>query len=155
MMALKWDKSPTIENCTFWVTRPAWTGNTMSPRDVVVALLNPDNTCFGFSRTVGRSLICLYVDICKRSTELPGSTKILLTSNPLIPNVRTRVSSCGYSTRLGFTGGKVIIPSIGCVPLLGKLCWIELTYSITEATCSNLCLFRLELYFLSTGSPWM
>ena len=94
----------------------------MSPREVVEALLNPDSIHSGFSRADGGTLICLYVDICKRSTELPGSTKILLTSKSLIPNVRIRASSCGCSTRLGFIGRKVIVLSTGRAPPLGKLC---------------------------------
>ena len=155
MMALKDDKSSTIENCTFWVTGPAWTGNTTSPREVVEAPLNPDSIRPRFFMVDGGSLICLYVDIYKRSVELPGLIKICLTSKSLIPSVRIRVSSCGYSTRLGSIGGNVIISSIGRVPPVGKSRWTEFTFSLTEAARSNLCLFRLELYFSLTGPPWM
>ena len=124
-------------------------GNTTSPRDIVVTLLNPNNIHLECSKAISRSPICFYVDIYKRSTELLGSTKILLTSNPLIPSVRTKVSSCGCSTRLQFTG--VIISSIRHAPPLGKLCWMKLTCSLTKVACNILCLFRLELYFSSTG----
>ena len=47
-MTLKGDKSPTTENCTLRVTRPAWTGSTMSLREVVAAPLNPDKIRPGF-----------------------------------------------------------------------------------------------------------
>ena len=155
IMALKGERSPTTKNYTFWVTGPTWTSNTTSPREIVDASLNSDNIRLGFSKTKGESLICLYADICKRLVELPESTKILLTSKSPIPNVRIKASSCGWSTRLGLTRGKVIIPSIGCMLLLGKLYWMELICSLTETAQSNLCLFRLELYFSSITPPWM
>ena len=151
MMALKGDKSSTIENCTFWITSTTWMGSTTSPRKVVKALLNPDSIRPGFSKAVGRNPICLNVDIYNRSVELPGSTKIRLTSKSLILKVRIRASSWGCSTRLGSTGGKVITPSIGRVPLGGKPSWMELTCSRMEVARSNLFLFCLELYFSSTG----
>lgn len=151
MMALKVDKSFTTENYTFWVTVLAWTGNTMSSKDIVVALLNPNNIHLGFSKAAGRNLIYLKADICKRSVELPGSIKTLLTLNLLIPSVRIKVFSCGCKTRLGFTRRKVIISSTSRALPLGKLCWMELTCSLTEAARSNLCLFGLELYFSSMG----
>lgn len=47
-MALYGDKSSTTENRTFRVTRLTWMGNTMSPNEVVVALLKPDNKCLRF-----------------------------------------------------------------------------------------------------------
>lgn len=52
-MALYGDKSSNIENCMLSVTEPAWTGNTTSPWEVVVAPLNPDNSRPGFSRVDG------------------------------------------------------------------------------------------------------
>ncbi|RVW19211.1 hypothetical protein CK203_100125 [Vitis vinifera] len=58
--------------------------------------------------------------LLKRSTELPGSTKIHLTSKSLVPKVRIRASSWGCNTQLWSTGGKVITPSIRCVPPGGK-----------------------------------
>lgn len=155
IMALKGDKSSTIENCTFWVTRLAWMGNMTFPKEVVDAPLNPDNIHPGFSRVDGERPIFLYADICKRSAKLPGSIKTLLTSKSLIPSVRIRASSCGHNTWLGSIGGKVIIPSIRQVPLLVKLCWMEPTCSLMEATQSKLFFFCLELYFSSTGPPWM
>ena len=150
MMALKGDKSSTTESCTFWITGPTWTGSTTFPKEVFEPSLNPNSIRLGFSRADGGNPICLYADICNRLVELPGSTKIHLISNSLIPNVRIRASLCGCSTRLGSIGGKVIVPSTRGAPLLGKLCWMELTYSFTEATRSSLFFFRLELYFLST-----
>ena len=92
MMVLKKDKYSTIENHTLRTIGPAWTGNTMSPREVVDAPLNPNNIRPGFSMAGGKNLICLNVDICNRSAELPGSTKIRLTSKSLIPNVKMRAS---------------------------------------------------------------
>ena len=52
-MALHREKSSTIENCTLNVTGSAWMGNTTSPRKVVVAPLNLDNGCLGFSKVDG------------------------------------------------------------------------------------------------------
>ena len=117
-MALNRDKSSTTENCMFKVTRSAWTGNTMSPRDVVEAPLNPDNIHPGFSRFEDENLICLITDTCKRSIELPGSTKIRLTSKSLIPNIKIRASRCGCNIQLESTGGKVITQFIGRVLVL-------------------------------------
>ena len=154
MMALKGDKSSTIENCTFWITSPAWTGSTTSPREVE-ALLNPDSIRMGFSRVDGGNPICLYADICNRSVELLGLIKICLTSKSFIPNVRIRASSCGYNTWLGSIRGNVIVSSTRHAPSLGKLCWMESTYSLTKVFRSSLCLFLLELYFSSTKPPWM
>ena len=122
MMALKGEKSSTIKNCTFLVIGPTWTGNTMSPKEVVVAQLNQNSIRPGFSRTDGESPICLQADICKRLAELPGSTKTLLTSNPLIPNVGIRAFSCGCMTRLAFIGGKVIMSSTEGASPFDKLC---------------------------------
>ena len=112
-MALNGDRFAPIENCTLRITGPAWTGNTMSPKDVVEASLNPDNVHLGFSKFEGLNPIYLIIDTCKRSGELPGSTKIHLTSKSLIPSVRIRTSRCGCNIRLGSTGGKVITSSIG------------------------------------------
>lgn len=122
MMALKGNKSSMIENCTFWIIGLAWMGSTTSLKEVVEAPLNLDSIHPVFSRVDDGNLICLYADICNRSAELPGSTKICLTLKSLIPNVRIRASSWDCSTRLGSTRGMVITPSIGRVPPLGKLC---------------------------------
>ena len=154
-MVLKGDKSSTIEKCTFWITGPAWTSSTTSPREIVEAPLNLDSIRLRFFRADGENPICLYVDSCNRLIELPGSTKICLTSKSLIPSVRIRTSLCGCSTRLGSNGGKVITPSIGRASPLGKLCWMKLTCSLTEAARSSLSLFRSELYFSSIGPLWM
>lgn len=153
MMALKRDKSSTTENCTFWTTILAWTGNTMSPREVVKAPLKPDSTRLGFSRANNKNPIYLNAKIYNRLAELPKSTKIRLTSKSLIPGVRMRTSSYDYNTRLGSIGEKVIIPFIGRMPPSGKPGRIELTRSLTEAARSNLCLFHLEFYFSSMASP--
>ena len=53
IMALYRDTSLTTKNCTFRVTRLAWTGSTMSPKEVSVAQLNPDSKCPEFSRADG------------------------------------------------------------------------------------------------------
>ena len=155
MIALKWDKSFTIENHTFWITSLTWMGNTTSSREMVEAPLNPDSIHPGFSKVDDGNPICLNADICNRSVELLGSTKIHLTSKSLIPKFRIRASSWGCSTRLGSNGGKVITPSIGHVPLWGKPIRRELTCSLIETVWSNLCLFCLEFYFSSMGLPWM
>ena len=153
MMALKWDKSSTIENCIFWTIDPTWTSSMTSPREVVEAPLKPDSIRSGFSKADDKNPIYLNADSCNRLVELLWSTKIRLTSKSLIPNVRMRASSCGCNIRLGSTRGKVITPSIGRVPPSGKPGWMELTYSIIEAARSNLCLFRLKFYFHQCRPP--
>lgn len=92
MMALNGDKSSTTKNCTFRITGLALLGSMISPKEVVEAPLNPDSTHPRFSRVDGGNPICLYTDICNRSIELLGSTKIRLTSKSLTPNVRKRAS---------------------------------------------------------------
>lgn len=133
-MALNRNRSSTTENYTFRVTGLAWTSNTMSPKDVVEAPLKPDNIRLGFSRVDGENPICLITDTCKRSVELPKSTKIRLTSKSLIPNVRMRASRCGCNIRLESTGGNVITPSIGCALLQTSPGRMKLIYSRTEVT---------------------
>ena len=91
-ITLKGDKSCTTENCTLRVTGPAWTGITISPKEVVVALLNPDKIRLGFSRPDRSHPIWLITDACKRSAELPGSIRIRLTSKSPIPRDRMRAS---------------------------------------------------------------
>ena len=59
MMALKRDQSSTIENCTFKVIGPAWTGNTTFPREAVVVPLNLDSIHLGFSRVDSGNFIFL------------------------------------------------------------------------------------------------
>ena len=112
-MTLNGHRSSTTKNDMFRVIRPAWAGNTMSPKDVVEAPLNPNNIRPGFSRFVGTNPIFFITDTYKRSAKLPGSTKIHLTSKSLIPSVRIRASRCGRNIQLGSIGEKVIIPSIG------------------------------------------
>lgn len=112
-IALKGDKSSTTDNCTLMVTRSAWIDSTMFPRDVVEAPLNLDNIRPRFSKLEGINLICLTTDTCKRSVELLGSIKILLTLKSPIPNVRMRASQWDCNTRAGSIGGKMIAPSIG------------------------------------------
>ncbi|RVW22445.1 hypothetical protein CK203_099234 [Vitis vinifera] len=85
-MTLKGDKSCTTENCTLRVTGPAWTGSTMSPKEVVDDPLNPDKIRPGFSRP-----------------------------SP-ISRDRMRASRCGCSVRVRSTGGKMIVPSMGRGP---------------------------------------
>ena len=135
-MALKGDKSSTTENCTLKVTGPTWTGSTASPREVVKAPLNLDRTHLGFSRLEGTSPICLTTDTCKSSTELPGSAKIHLTSKSPIPRDRIKASRCGCNIRMGSTGGKMIVPSIGWALLLVNPGRMELTRSQTEAAAA-------------------
>ena len=154
-MALNGDRSSTTENCMLRVTGLAWTGNTMSPKDVVEAPLNPDNIRPRFSRFKSVNPICLITNTCKRSAELPESTKIRLTSKSLIPNVKIRASWCGCNIRLGSTRGKVITPSIGRVLPLVNPGRMELTCSCTNATRNSIFLFRLELYSSSRGPPWI
>ena len=105
----------------------------MSPREIVEAPLKPDSTCPGFSKVDEENPICLNANIYNRSSELPGSTKIHLTSKSLIPNIRMRASSYDCNTRLGSIGGKVITPFIRHVSSSGKPGWMELTCFLTEA----------------------
>ena len=65
-MALNRDRSSIIENYMFKVIGTTWTGNTMSPRDVIEVLLNPNNIRLGFSRFEGENPICLIINTCKR-----------------------------------------------------------------------------------------
>ncbi|RVW47933.1 hypothetical protein CK203_096802 [Vitis vinifera] len=115
-MTLKGDNSCTTENCTLRVTGPAWTGSIMSPKDVVDDPLNPDKIRPGFSRPARLCPIWPMTDACTRSAELPGSTKIRLTSKSPISRERMRASRCGCSVRVGSTGGKMIVPSMGRGP---------------------------------------
>ena len=115
-MTLKGDKSCTTENCTLRVTGPAWTGSTISPKEVVDAPLNPDKIRLGFSRPVRLCPMWLMTDACTRSAELPGSTRMRLTLKSPISRDRMRVSRCGCNIRVGSTGGKMIIPCMGRAP---------------------------------------
>ena len=152
-IALNGDKSSTTKNYIFKVIGPAQTSSMMSPKDVVETPLNPNNICLRFSIFKGENPICLITDTCKRSAELPGSTKIRLTSKSLIPNVRIKASRCGCNIRLESTRGKVIAPSIERILPLVNLGQMELTYSCTDAARSSLCLFCFELYSSSRGPP--
>ena len=98
MIVLNRDKSSTTENYTFRIIGPAWTTNTISPKEVVEASLNPNSIRTGFSKADGGNSICLNADICNRSAKLFGSTKIYLTSKSLILSVRMRVSLYGCNT---------------------------------------------------------
>ena len=154
-MALKGDKSSTTENCTLMMIGPAWTGSTTSLRDVVAAPLNPDKIRPGFSRPDSSSPVCLITDAYKRSAELPGSTRIRLTSKSQILRDRMRASQCGCNIRVGSTEGKMIVPSIGWAFPSVNPGRMELTRSRTNAAHSSLCLFRLESYSSSKGPPLM
>lgn len=154
-MALKGDRSSTNENCTFKVIGQVWTGSTMSPSDVVKAPLNPDNIRPGFSRFEGENPICLITNACKRSAELPGSTKIHLTSKSFTLNVRLRASRCGCTIWWESTEGKMIVLSIGHMLLLVKPGRMKLTCSRIETAWSSLCIFYLKSYSLSRGPPWI
>lgn len=152
-MALEEDKSSTTVNCTLRVTGPTWIGSTTSLREVVEAQLNLNKIHHEFSKLEGTSPIYLITDICKRSAELQGSTKIRLTSKSQIPRDRIRASRCGCNIRTGSTRGKMIVPSIGWALFLVNSGRMELTRSQTEAARNNLCFFRLELYSSSWGPP--
>ncbi|RVW69655.1 hypothetical protein CK203_059481 [Vitis vinifera] len=98
MMALNKDRSSTTKYCTFKITGSAWTGSTMSPREVVEDPLNPDSIHLRFFGDDGGNPIYLNATICNRSTELSRSTRIFLTLKSLIPSVRMRA----LSSRLSF-----------------------------------------------------
>ena len=152
-MTLKGDKSYTTENCTLRVTGPTWTGSIMSPKEVVDDPLNPDRIRPGFSRPVRLCPMWLTTDACTRSTELPGSTRMRLTSKSPISRDMMRASRCGCNIRVGFTGGKMIVPSMGRGPppvIPGRM---ELIRSHTDAARNNFCLFHLESYSSSNGHP--
>ena len=150
-MTLKGDKSCTTENCTLRVTGPAWTGSTISPKEVVVVPLNLDKIRPGFSRPIRLRPMWLITDACTRSAELPGSTRMPLTSKSPIPRDRMRVSRCGCNIRVGSTGGKMIVPSMGRGPLPVISGRMELTRSLTDVARNSLCFFRLESY---SSSNW-
>ena len=154
-MALKGGKSSTTENCTLRMTGPACTGSTTSPREVVAAPLNLDKICPRFSRSESSSPICLITDACKRSAELPGSTRIRLKSKSPIPRDKMMASRCGCNIRVGSTGEKMIIPSIGWAFASINPGWMELTRSRIDTACNSLYFFRLESYSLSRDPPWM
>ena len=152
-MTLKGDNSCTTENCTLRVTGSAWTGSTMSPKDVVEDRLNPDRIRPGFSRPVRLCPMWLTTDACTRSAELLGSTRMRLTSKSSISKDRMRASRCGCNIRVGSTGRKMIVPFMGRGPpsvILGRM---ELTHLRTDAARNNFCLFRLESYSSSDGPP--
>ena len=152
-MTLKGDNSCTTENCTLRVTWPAWTDSIISPKDVVDDPLNPDKIRPGFSRPARLCPIWPTTDACTRSAELPGSTKIRLTSKSPISRERMRASRCGCSVQAGSTGGKMIVPSMGRGPSPVRPDRMELMRSRIDAARSNLCLFRLESYSSSDGPP--
>ncbi|RVW96450.1 hypothetical protein CK203_029629 [Vitis vinifera] len=58
----------------------------------------------------------LTTDACIRSAELPGSTRIRLTSKSPISRDMMRASRCGCNIRVGSNGGKMIVPSMGRGP---------------------------------------
>ena len=152
-MTLKGDNSCTTENCTLRVTGPAWTGSTMSPKDVVEDPLNPDRIRPGFSRPVRLCPMWPTTDACTRSAELPGSTKIRRTSKSPISRDKMRASRCGCSVRVGSTGGKMIVPSMGRGPPPVSPGRMELMRSRIDAARNNFCLFRLKSYSSSDGPP--
>lgn len=112
-IALNGDRFSTTENCTLGVIGLSWIGNMTTPREVVEAPLNLDNIRPGFSRLEGINPIYLIIDTCKRSVELPGSTKIRLTLKSSIPSVKIRASRCCCNIRVRSTKGKRITSSIG------------------------------------------
>ena len=135
------------------VTGPAWTGSIMSPKDVVDNPLNPDRIRPEFSRPVRLCPMWLTTDACTRSVELPRSTKMHLTSKSPISRDRMRASRCGYSVRVGSTGGKMIVPSMGRGPPPVRPCRMELMHSRIDVARNNFCLFRLESYSSSDKPP--
>ena len=150
---LKGDKSCTTENCMLRVIGPAWTGSTISPNEVVAVSLNLEKIRPRFSRLVRLRPMWLITDAYTRSVELPGSTRMPLTSKSPISRDRMRVSRYGCNIRVGSTGGKMIVPFMGRGPspvIPGRM---ELTRSRTDAANNSLCLFRLESYSSSNGPP--
>ena len=135
------------------VTGLAWTGSIMSPKEVVDDPLNPDRIHQGFSRLMRLCPMWLTTDACTRSAELPRSTRMRLTSKSPISRDRMSASRCGYKVRVGSTGGKMIVPSVGRGPPLVNPGRMELIRSRTDAARNNFCLFRLESYSSSDGSP--
>ncbi|KAL6342419.1 hypothetical protein AAG906_009092 [Vitis piasezkii] len=122
-------------------------------QEVVDAPLNPDKIRPGFSRPVRLRPMWLMTDACTRSAELPGSTRIRLMSNSPISRDRMRALRCGCNIRVGFTSGKMIVPSMGQGPALVIPGQMELMRSRTNASRNNLCLFRLESCSSSDGPP--
>ncbi|RVW15436.1 hypothetical protein CK203_094702 [Vitis vinifera] len=139
-MTLKGDKSCTTKNCTLRVTGPAWTDSTMSPKEVVDDPLNPDRIRPEFSRPVRLCPMWLTTDAYTRLVELPGSTRMRLTSKSPIFRDRMRASWCGCSIRWGLLVGKRLSHLWGEGPLVipGRM---ELTRSRTDAARNNFCSF--------------
>ena len=154
-MTLKGDKSCTTENCTLRVTGPAWTGSTISLKEVVTTPLKPDKIRPRFSRPDKSRPMWPITDVCKRSVELPGSIRMRLTSKSPISRDRMRASWCGCNIQVGSTGGKMIVPSMGWGPPPAIPGRMELTRSRIDAARNSLCLFRLESYSSSSGPPWI
>ncbi|RVX00808.1 hypothetical protein CK203_026372 [Vitis vinifera] len=111
-MTLKGDKSCTTENCTLRVTGLAWTGSTISPKEVVDDPLNPDKIRPGFSR--------------------PDASHVEVSYS----RDRMRASRCGCNIRVGSTGGKMIVHLWGEGPptIPGRM---ELTCSRTDVPATT------------------
>ena len=103
MMELKMGKSSIIENCMFWVTGPACTGNMTSPRKAVVAPLNPNNIRLGFSRADGRSPISYRLTPARGQLSYPDRSKLFLR--------RTHLS---------------LVSGLGCLRVAAKPDWLLL-----------------------------
>ena len=88
----------------------------MSPKEVVDDPLNPDRIRPGFSRPVRLCPMWLTTDACTRSAELPGSTRMHLTSKSPISRDMMRASRCGCNILVGSTGGKMIVSFMGRDP---------------------------------------
>ena len=99
------------------------------------------------SRPVRSRPMWLITDACKRSVELPGSTRMRLTSKSPISRDRMRASRCGCNICVGFTGGKMIVPSMGRGPPPAISSRMELTCSCTDAARNNLS-FSFGVVFL-------
>ena len=86
-IALSGPKSSTTENSTCWVTGLALTEKVTSSIDNVVAPLKLDKILPGEWSWSIETLICLKAGKWSRSAALPGSTRTLCTSKPLMHTV--------------------------------------------------------------------
>ncbi|RVX20132.1 hypothetical protein CK203_004760 [Vitis vinifera] len=84
------------------------------PKDVVEDPLNPDKIRPGFSRPETVSHVA--TNACTRSPNCLGQQDTPHRS--LLSRDKMRASRCGCSVRVGSTGGKMIVPSMGRGPLL-------------------------------------
>ncbi|RVX20600.1 hypothetical protein CK203_002922 [Vitis vinifera] len=114
--------------------------------------LNPDKIRPGFSRPARLCPIWPMTDACTRSAELPGQPRYVLHQNLLFLE-RMRASRCGCSVRVGSTGGKMIVPSMGRGPSPVRPGRMELMRSRIDARSQQFLPFPPGIVFLVRWAP--